>query len=816
MHFAPLLAQQTDRTLFEWGRIQSNADWILPLAVFAAAVCYVVALYRRDSVEFGTARRWLLTGLRVAALAGLLIIYLQPQMRTERDVTTNSRVVLLVDTSLSMGLDDDATTTTAGGSNRLEPLITELTGGRLLDELRSRHDVIVTRFDEGLTTVASLPKQTPDQLAEDEAPTADAAANQPDRPVDWSEALAPRGTETQLGLALRDTLVAERAMPLSGVVLYTDGGQNSGIAPEAAQQLAQENQVSLFPIGVGSDRQPVNVRMADLVAPARAFPGDNYTVTGYVQAYGLGSAAVSVELLSRAATSGEQPAGDAGLQLEGVRELVLGADGEATPVQFEMTPTATGRRQLLMRVRPPAADTNPADNQQLVDIEIVDHQSRILLLAGGPTREYSFLRTQLYRDPQITIDILLQTGQEGMSQEAERILFEFPSTPDEMAQYDAVVAFDPDWQRLSAEQIDVLEQWVADQAGGLIVVAGPVHTHSWVQSESMKTIRDLYPVEFNRRFSLLDDGRFGASEPWPIEFTREGREADFLWIDESATSSQQAWSEFPGVFGYYAVRGSKPAATVYGRYSDPRGQQAGEEPIYLCGQFYGSGRVFYLGSGEMWRLRAIDGAYFERFYTKLLRHVSQGRLLRGSTRGVLLVERDRYFLGQTVAVRAQVSNQQLQPLEVPSLALHVFLPDSGSQTVQLAPDPRRAGNYAGQFSVRQEGTYRLELPLPESDSESLTRRIQVRVPDLERENPLRNDTLLNELAVQTGGHYFVGLPAALGPGSGEPLTSLLPDRSRTLPVSDAPRALWDNLWFLFGICGLLCLEWLIRRLSRLA
>ena len=32
--------------------------------------------------------------------------------------------------------------------------------------------------------------------------------------------------------------------------------------------------------------------------------------------------------------------------------------------------------------------------------------------------------------------------------------------------------------------------------------------------------------------------------------------------------------------------------------------------------------------------RADDEAYFERFYTKLVRHVTQGRLLRGSHRGV--------------------------------------------------------------------------------------------------------------------------------------------------------------------------------------
>jgi hypothetical protein len=38
-----------------------------------------------------------------------------------------------------------------------------------------------------------------------------------------------------------------------------------------------------------------------------------------------------------------------------------------------------------------------------------------------------------------------------------------------------------------------------------------------------------------------------------------------------------------------------------------------------------------MGSGELWRLRGIDVGYFERLYTQLVRHVSQGRLLRGSS-----------------------------------------------------------------------------------------------------------------------------------------------------------------------------------------
>ncbi len=219
---------------------------------------------------------------------------------------------------------------------------------------------------------------------------------------------------------------------------------------------------------------------------------------------------------------------------------------------------------------------------------------------------------------------------------------------------------------------------MAEQGGGLIVIAGPVYVgrgvDGWTQTPAMAPMRNLYPVEFPGRLVAIDDNTYATRDPWPLELTREGREADFLWLGDTAAASRRAWADFPGVYSYYPLRRPKPGATVYARFSDPATAQGNVQPVYWAGQFYGSGSVFYLGSGEMWRLRAIDTSLFDEFYTKLIRHVSQGRLLRGSSRGVLLVSQDHYMLGNTVEVRAQLTNARLDPLDVPSVALETILP----------------------------------------------------------------------------------------------------------------------------------------------
>lgn len=827
------------RSVFEFGRLQTESDALVPLACGLAVAAYVVWVYGRERLDVGTPLACLLGFLRLLAFAGLAIVYLQPQWRNETDLLTPSRVVLVVDTSLSMGLTDADDSQGTAAPTRAQQVAAALAESDWLATLRRTHEVAVYRFDQDTTHVATLERAA----ATDAAPAAPsgpqptaappaaatAATGGPAEPaevVDWAARLEPTGLETRLGEALREVLREERASPLAGVIVVTDGRSNSGLDPTAVVPLAREERVPLLPVGIGSVRPPVNVRVSDFVAPARAYPGDSYTATGFIQGQGMSGRTVVVELTSQAAASGAAAAAAPGpVVLEGTEQLTLGGDGEITPVKFQLTPDAPGRRTLTLSIRPPADDRHPHDNRQEVDVEIVDRASRVLLFAGGPTREYQYVRNLLKRDRDTVVDVFLQTGAEGVSQDAHAVLPEFPSTAEALFAYDAIVAFDPDWRALDAPRIELVERWVADQGGGLIVVAGPVYTDLWSQQtageadrvRALGRVRALYPVEFQRRFSVLDEGRYGSREPWPLEFTREGAEAEFLLLADSPVESAAAWEAFPGVYGYHAVKGAKPGATVYARYSDPRAAEGGQLPPLLAAHFYGSGRVVYLGTGEFYRLRSLDEGYFERFYTQLVRHASQGRLLRGSSRGVLLVDQDRFLLGQLVQVRARLTDPRLEPLVAPQAALRLVAPDGSAQTIMLAAEPDRPGNFQGQFPVRKEGVYRLELPVPDSAGEVLSRRIQVRVPDLERENPERNDPLLEELAQKTEGHYYPSLAAALsGQGDTPPLADRLADRTRTTTQIVKPHTLWDNWVTLLGICGVLCLEWLVRRLARLA
>ena len=612
------------------------------------------------------------------------------------------------------------------------------------------------------------------------------------------------------------------------MILLTDGGNNAGVDPAAAAGALVKAQVPLFAFGAGSERLPANVRVADILVPSRVFPGDRFSVQAYLQSQGLVGQTVKVELaeLPDAVPSGARPV-EGGRVLD-VSEVALAADGELAAVRFDIPGLETpGRRNLVIRVTAPAADQNPLDNQQTAEVEVVDRVTQVLLMAGGPTREYQFMRNVLERDKSFSVDVLLGTAVRGASQDARRILESFPATAEELSTYDCIVAFDFDWRLLDAAAQSRLERWVARESGGLVLVAGNIFMDAWLADPQTTLIRGLYPIELRRAGQSLVDEPAGFEEPMPLQFTRDGQEAEFLWLAGSRIANQTVWSEFKGFYACFDAAVAKPGATVYARVlppgpAGPRGDGLGPDgnrgKIALAGQLYGSGNVFHIGSGETWRLRAIDDALFERISTQLVRHVSQGRLLAGSRRARLMVERDRYAVGANVLVRLVTADGD-GAAALSTATCRAEGPDGVPVRVPLSSDPGRPGVMQGGFIASREGGWRIDVDLGDGSGEMLSRRIQARLPDRELERPRLDRGLLERLGALTGGAAHFLADAPWGAEESAALAARIPDRSRREYETGAPDGTFKrrlNAFLLAAGTGLLCLEWIIRRLVKLA
>lgn len=909
-----------------------------------ALVAFVVWMIRRDSRRLPPILTCLLTGLRLFVIGCLVAYLLNPGQRSETRLLTNSRLAVLVDTSLSMGLRDRGGVEADESRRRIDDVIDWVDDSEELTTLNRSHDVTVYRFGDTNQPepIVALPK-TEQSEVESAAPVdrserqwqraallaiaaivasavalvlllgwlvvylrspasptvgrlarsrlashpemaqpepnskpafwltgaigammiaallfgfADLADPQnslltavglasneavelqarsavgsdqdgTESPMTvsdtaWEDELLPSGTSTSLGSALQFIVNKERGGPLAGVVVFTDGQSNVGAPVSVAATGAANANVPIFPVGIGNTELLRNVEVADVQAPPRVFPGDRFKIKSIIKSSGLAGRSINVKILS--VDENEQEAE----QLEGEGTILLGEDGEAILFEIEIAAESEGKRRYVVRTEVPAVDVDQTDNERSVNVEIVQRKTKVLLIAGGPNREFRFLRNQLYRDSDITLHVWLQSAKSGADQESDELLQEFPTDENELFSYDCIVAFDADWRLLALEQAAALERWVAEKAGGLILIAGPVNTPEWTRrprgDESIDLVRQLYPVSFfSQGTAQLKLGRFGGKEAYPLDFSREGRASRFLWLGESAVDSAQSWDQFDGVFGYYAVNESKPGADVLASFADPDTAIEGELPIYLASQFYGAGRVFFQASAEMWRVRSIDVDYFQDYYTQIIRWASQGRLLRDSNRGVLLTDRDQCWMGDQVNVQAILRNAADEPLMAESVSATLTRPDGSKQVMllQASGGAVRPGTFDAQFPTTSEGEYRISLPVPESPSlDVLTTTVRSSIPDLEKAKPQRNDLVLQEIANKSQGHYYVGVESFASSQTNpfSPNQLIAPQDQETFLTGTLDRFFQRKLmmWLLGWITLGLATEWTLRRLHKLS
>jgi hypothetical protein len=799
----------------EYDLPETPVEWMVCLGVLSLLLIFGVRLYLRDTAELSRFWRYFLMLLRISVLAGLVVIALNPQERTQKLAYRPSQVAVVIDRSLSMkfpetqaGPDDPSATDSRSRSEAVAELLGQ---SGLIEELRKNHAVSVYSFDSALNgphvALRSKDPRAAVKSAIDQA-SPDGEASDSEENVDWNQIVDPIGLETRLGESLLELIRSTSGNTLSGIVVATDGASNSGIDPGKAIEAAKELKARLVTVGVGSTRQPVNIQIASIQAPSDVHVGDAFEISAFVQAQGLAGQNAKVELLGRP----EDSEGDANTL--GSKDIVLADDGIPVRVSFEQLENVAGAWEYFVRVRSDQkiVELSEGDNERRKSISVVDRKTRVLVIAGGPMRDYQFVRNMLYRHSAIQTDVWLQTADAAgaVSQEANKILTSFPASKEELFDYDVIVGFDPDWNRLSPEQINLVSEWVFSQAGGLVAIAGDVYSSSVASDAKLEKIRELYPVVLNRFVSDIGGSR-AVIQSWPFEFTREGREAGFLQITEEQVSSAEVWKEFQGVYSAYPTSGAKAGATVYAYFSDPRTQSASGLPVLLASQYYGSGRVIYLGSPEMWRMRAIDEVYYDRFWTKSIREAGQARLKRGNNRGTLLLERNQFVLGQTVRVRAQLTDPQFDPLESESVLAEVFDPDGRPMIppVRMQRDSNRSGQFVGSFRVSSPGVWRIDVPIPQS-GDQLSEKIDVVLPNLETDNARQNAQLLRLIAEDTGGAYFPLSEAATE------VPKRLPNRGEEFQIDQQLKTLWDREWLMFLLIGLLSIEWLTRKLLKLA
>ncbi|MDO9475736.1 MAG: hypothetical protein Q7L07_03415 [Pseudohongiella sp.] len=205
---------------------------LISLILFLMIPAVVWFLYRRTTRPI--TRRWknLLIGLRSAVLMLLLLLLMRPIITTFEVNPQETYLAVLVDDSASMQIAD-----AAGFESRQQAVTDALYGENgIVAGLADRYQVRTFAFNQSLRRVS-----------------------------DASD-LTAQGNSSSLEQAMRQVAEQLGGLPLSAVVMISDGADNADTDPLLSARDFAARQIPVFTVGVGQEQIPRDVGISNVSA----------------------------------------------------------------------------------------------------------------------------------------------------------------------------------------------------------------------------------------------------------------------------------------------------------------------------------------------------------------------------------------------------------------------------------------------------------------------------------------------------------------------------------------------------------------------
>lgn len=659
------------------------------------------------------------------------------------------------------------------------------------------------------------------------------------------------GTRGELLRTVRSLRSGGPARALGAVVLLTDGG---AVDAALVDELFKEQGSAVFPVQVRETAVTADLALEDVRVAQSPFEDAPVTLTVAVKALGWAGKGWTVVVLDesgkvlvngKGTVSSEAESGTARLKLTGIKPGVsflrvrLG-DGTKKPEELASEAWAESVG---------VGEVTALNNERRLAVDRGMGPYRVLYVSGRPNWEYKFLRRALAGDAEIQLPALIRIAKRepkfewrGRSGETSNPLFRgfgaqgeeevqrydkpvmirleardaeelrdgFPKSAAELfGEYRAVVLDDVEAAFFSAEQQRLLERFVTERGGSVLMLGGQESfREGGYEHTPLGRMLPIYLDKVTEEVPL-EDGR--------LNLTREGWLEPWLRLRASDADEEARLSQMPGFFAMNRAFSIKPGAALMATVTD---EYQKSWPA-LVTQRFGSGRVTGLLLADLWRwgMRGeMERADLEKLWRQVFRWSvvdvpdalelqvtdAEGQSQGGKVKQLTMRVRDAAFLAVDDAlVRFEVTRE-------------------GGEKVVLYGDPslREAGLFEAEFVNAVAGNYRVEAvveKMAEAEGDGVgtpllmgkkaTGWVHDPVPTATADLRPATDWM-QRLAEGTGGQV-IGLSQM----------ATLPDLLAKLnvPVMDRRvEPLWHGGWVFVLVLGLLVGEWVLRRRAGLS
>ena len=649
--YRPVVFQEGDFSLGVAGPVAAGA--------IAAGLVGLLALltYRGVRGKTRPMDRLVLGGLRFAGLAVLAFCLLRPALVVSTVVPQQNFVGVLLDDSRSMEIQDF-------GDQPRSSFLQRNFGtpdAPVVSALSDRFAVRFFRFSSRTERI--------DDVAE----------------------MSFTGSRTRLGPALERARSELASVPLSGLVVVTDGADNSGEELTEALMPLQAQGIPVYTVGVGGESFERDIQVSRADPPRTVLTGSSVVVDVVVTHSGYEGETVSLIVEDEG-------------QIVSTEEVELPDEGQPVTVPVRFTASTTGARAYTFRVPVDEDEQVTRNNSQTALVSVEDRREKILYFEGEPRYEVGFLGRAVEDDDNLQLVVLQRTAENKFLRlnvdDGEELQGGFPDTRAELFSYRSLVLGTVEASFFTGDQLQMIADFVDKRGGSLLALGG---RNSFARGGYAGTpVADVLPVVFSEGDARPDGYHtFVKLEPTPA-----GLGFPALQLADTEEESEARWPELPFLLTYNPLHRVKPGATTLLRGI---AEDLPEEHVALAFQRYGAGKSLSLAVQDTWvwqmQLPLKDTTH-ETFWRQLLRWLVDGVPDQVTAE----VPRDRVEPGETVAFTAIVNDSTYLGMSNSIVEATVTTPLG--EEIELRMDwavDSGAGEYSADFVPSEEGLHTLTV-----------------------------------------------------------------------------------------------------------
>ena len=700
--YRSLVFEQGD---FAFGAPGSVRLWLGIAGVVGASA---VATYTIARGKSSVADRGIMAGFRVALLGLLVFCLMQPTLILSTVVPQQNFVGVLIDDSRSMGLAE------ADGSVRSDFVAEAFTPGtsELYDALAERFVLRFFRFSD----VA-------------------------DRINDLGE-LSFQGTHTNLARALDQAREELAGVPLSGLVMVSDGADNDDRPITEALVPLQAAGVPVFTVGVGSEQVTPDIELGRVELPRIALEGSTLMVDVVVTQSGFGQRTVPIIVQDDTQILAEET-------------IDLGPDGEPVVARLGIELGREGSRQIEFRIPTQPNERVQRNNSRTAWVDVRGEREKILYFEGEPRHEVAFMRRAVADDENLQLVVLQRTAESKFLRlevsDSTELAGGFPLTRDELYRYRAIVLGSVEASFFTHDQLQMIADFVSNRGGGVLFLGGgdAFAEGGWAGTP----VEEVMPVVLGpaNRETPTNEGYFAEVRPRP---TPAGLAHSAIQLDAEPRNLRARWDSLPAVTVRNRLVATRPGATTLLEGVHATG---GQNQVLLAFQRYGRGKAIALTAQDtwIWQMHAdvsLEDQSHEAFWQQVLRWVVDGVPDAVS----ITTDQERVEPGQMVRLVASVADSSYLDVNDASVLARITSPSGVVDELPVEWTVEEDGEYVVEFRPSEAGDYEIKVSADRAGTPLGADSTWIHVGPSNDEffDSGRRTSLLRRISNETGGQFY--------------------------------------------------------------